>query len=707
MDCAEEIAILRKELGPLVGGEQHLAFDLLHAKLTVATAQVSAEAIGRAIARTGMQAEPWPSEAQRIGPINRRRLQTWLTAASGVLTAAGLAIHAWLAGGLGDALGSGGLTLTDGVPLPAKAAYSLAVIAGGWFIVPKAFFALRRMRPDMNLLMTVAVLGAVAIGEWFEGATVVFLFALSNALEGWSIGRARRAVEELMDLAPTTARVKQGGEEREVHAKAVEVGAFFVVRPGEKIPLDGTVLAGHSEVNQAPITGESVPVPRAPGDDVLAGTLNGSGALEVRSTRPAGETTLAKMIRLVDAARSRRAPSEQWVERFARVYTPTVMLLALLVFVVPPLALVLSWETWFYRALVLLVIACPCALVISTPISVVAALAAAARNGVLIKAGAYVEAPGRLRTIAFDKTGTLTRGESSVVALVPLGEYDETALLERAASLEARSDHPLARAIQRYADACGVAVRPAAGVRSIPGKGLAGNIEKKLFWLGSHRYLEERGQETPEVHDRLEAMSRAGRTVIVVGNEEHVCGLIAVSDRLRPEAREALAELRQLGIDHQIMLTGDNQGTARAIARELGLDDVRADLLPADKLEAIERLALDAGQVAMVGDGVNDAPAMGRATLGIAMGSAGSDAAIESADIALMSDDLRKLPWIVRHSRRTLRVIHQNIVFVLGVKLLVLGLATMGVATLWMAIAADMGASLLVIANGLRLLRGR
>lgn len=707
MDCAEEVAILKKELGPLVGGEEHLAFDLLHGKLTVLAEGVPAGAIGAAVARTGMTAEPWLGSVQRDGKNQRRRrFQSVLTAASGLFTAAGLGTHAVLAGGVGRALGGEGLALAEAVPLGAKILYLLAIVAGGWLIAPKAWLALRRLRPDMNLLMTVAVFGAVGIGEWLEAATVAFLFAISNALETWSVGRARRAVEALMDLSPTTARVKSAaGAEQELLAELVPVGAIFVVRPGEKIPLDGTIVAGGTEVNQAPITGESALVPKEPGDVVLAGTVNGSGALEVRSTRPAGETTLAKMIRLVEEARSRRSPSEQWVERFARVYTPAVMVLALLVLVIPPLVFAGAWETWLYRALVLLVIACPCALVISTPVSVVAALAAAARNGVLIKGGIYVEAPARLRAIAFDKTGTLTCGEPSVVEVVPLAEHDEGQLLERAAALEARSEHPLAKAILRYATARGAEIRPAVDVRAIPGKGVAGSFDGKLFWLGSHRYLEERGQEVPAVHDRLEAMSSAGRTVVVVGNDDHVCGLIAVADGLRPEARDTLAELRRLGIAHLIMLTGDNAGTAHAIAQEVGLDEVRAELLPADKVEAVERLVADLERVAMVGDGVNDAPAMSRATLGIAMGSAGSDAAIESADIALMADDLGKLPWLVRHSRRTLRVIRQNIVFALGVKLVVFALASLGLATLWMAIAADMGASLLVIGNGLRLLR--
>ncbi len=508
-----------------------------------------------------------------------------------------------------------------------------------------------------------------------------------------------------MDLSPTTARVKSCcGEEREIEAAEVPVGALLVIHSGEKVPLDGTVVEGRSEVDQAPITGESVPVPKTEGDEVFAGTINGSGVLEVRSTRAADDTTLANIIRLVEQAQSRRSPSEQWVEKFARVYTPAVMALALAVAMVPPLALAAPWGDWLYRALVLLVIACPCALVISTPVSIVAALAAAARSGVLIKGGVFIEAPAHLAAIAFDKTGTLTEGEPSVVEVVPFAEHDETQLLASAAALEARSEHPLARAVLRYAEQQGVGVAAAEDVRTMPGQGVRGRFGDKIFWLGSHRYLEERGQETPEVHEMLERMSDAGRTIVVVGNDAHVCGFIAVADGVRPEARETLAALHREGL-HLVMLTGDNRGTARAIGRRAGIDDVRAELLPLDKVETVEQLVERHGAVAMVGDGVNDAPAMARATLGIAMGSAGSDAAVEAADIALMSDDLSKLPWLVRHSRRTLGVIHQNVVFALGVKLAVFALATLGLATLWMAIAADMGASLLVIANGLRLLR--
>ena len=706
LDCAEEVAVLKRELGPLVG-EESLAFDVLQGKLTVAGDSATQEELEAAVARTGMRAEPWRSTAEKDGERTRHRtLQGFLTLVSGAAMAAGFATHAVLAGSFVEALGHHGGHADEGVPWLARLIYALAIVTGAWTIFPKALFALRRLRPDMNLLMTVAVAGAVGIGEWFEAATVAFLFALSNALEAWSVGRARRAVESLMDLSPSTARVREpSGEERVLPASEVAVGTLLLVHPDEKIPLDGRVTSGTSEVDQAPITGESQPVAKAVGDEVFAGTVNGSGVLEVEATRAAEDTTLAHIVRLVEEARSKRAPSERWVERFARIYTPVVMGLALAVAVLPPLLLAGAWEVWFYRALVLLVIGCPCALVISTPVSVVASLTSAARHGILVKGGAFIELPARLRAIAFDKTGTLTRGEPAVVEVVPLAEHDEAELLARAVALEARSPHPIARAILRYAREKGVSAQPAAEVQAIPGKGVGGFFEGKPFWLGSHRYLEERGQETPRIHEQLEGMSDAGRSVVVVGNESHVCGFIAVADGPRPEAREVVAALRRQGIGRLLLLTGDNHGTAAAVAREAGLDDVGSELLPADKVAAVEALTKTYGEVAMVGDGVNDAPAMARASLGIAMGSAGSDAAIESADIALMADDLTKLPWLVRHSHRTLAIIRQNIVFALGLKVAVFALATVGYASLWMAIAADMGASLLVIANGLRLLK--
>ncbi|HMP04427.1 MAG TPA: heavy metal translocating P-type ATPase [Gemmatales bacterium] len=707
MDCAEEVAVLKRAVGPVVGGEDRLGFDILNGKMAVTRGPVSAEAVVRAVAATGMRAEVWQGDEpisdqarfwQRLGRVV-------LTGVSGLCSLAGFLSHVWIAGNVQAALGSEGMGLAHEVPLVAKAFYTLGILAGAWYVLPKAWYAARRLRPDMNLLMTVAVLGAAAIGEWFEAAVVAFLFAVSLTLESWSVGRARRAIAALMDLTPTLARVRrQDGGEEEVRPEQVAVGTAYLVRPGEKLPLDGRVLRGTSDVNQAPITGESVPVAKQPGDAVFAGTINGNGALEVECTKPVQDTTLARIIRMVGEAQSRRSPSEQWVEKFARVYTPFVMCVSLAVLLVPPLLFGGTWSEWLYRSMVLLVIACPCALVISTPVSIVAALAAAARNGVLVKGGVYVEAPARLEAIAFDKTGTLTQGRPSVVEVVPLNGHSESELLERAAAMEVHSDHPLATAIVAYAKDRGVPIVPAEDFQIIQGKGATARVHGKQFWLGSHRYLEERGQETEEVHQRLEAMSAAGRTVVALGNEEHVCGFIGLADAVRPTAKATLEALRSVGVRHLVMLTGDNHGTAQAIARETGVDEVHAELLPEDKVTRMEALVAKYGNVAMVGDGVNDAPALGRATVGVAMGAAGSDAAIETADIALMSDDLSKLPWLVRHARRTLAVVRQNIAFSLAVKGVFVALTFVGYTSLWAAIAADMGASLLVIFNGLRLL---
>lgn len=706
LDCAEEVEALRREIGPLVGGADYLVFDILNGKMSVTlnADATSPEAIQAAVARTGMRAEEWRAEQSPISSADeqRRRVQTALTAASGGFVLLGLVLHVWLAGSIGAAFGEG---VGHVVPVLAMTAYGAAIVLGGRYVVVKAWYALRRLRPDMNLLMTVAVIGALAIGDWLEAATVAFLFALSLALEGWSVGRARRAIAALLDLAPPIARIRDSsGVEREVLAIDVPVGSRFIVKPGERVPLDGRVVAGVSAVNQAPITGESIPAPKQPDAEVFAGTINGEGAIEVESTKLAGDTTLAHIIKLVEAAQGRRSRAEQWVEKFARVYTPAVMALAVGVALLPPL-LAGGWADWFYRALVLLVIACPCALVISTPVSIVAALAAAARAGVLVKGGAFIELPGRLRAVAFDKTGTLSEGRPVVLAVKPFNGHSEDELLARAAALEARSGHPLARAITEFATARGVAPAPAEDVQVLPGKGVTGKFQGRSFWLGSHRYLEERAQESPELHKQAETLQREGRTVVVIGNEAHVCGLVAIADTIRPETSVALRALRDAGIGHLVMLTGDNRATAESIGREAGIDEIQADLLPADKVSAIEALVARHGIVAMVGDGVNDAPAMASASLGIAMGAAGSDAAIEAADIALMGDDLSKLPWLVAHSRRTLSIIRQNIGFSLAVKVAFALLTFVGLASLWGAIAADMGASLLVVANGLRLLR--
>lgn len=706
MDCAEEVAVLRRELGSLVGGEQNLTFDVLQGRLTVSGSRPDASAITEAVRRTGMRAELWQVE-NTTAPTPSRAWngRTIATVASGVLTVAGFATHAALNGGVAAALGSEGLGATATIPLIARVLYMGAVLSGAWFVLPKAWYSLRRLRPDMNLLMTIAVVGAIGIGEWFEAATVSFLFALSLALESWSVGRARRAVEALMKIAPESVGVVlPDGTSQATPSAQVAVGTIFRVPPGERIGLDGTVTQGVTEVNQAPITGESLPVSKETGSAVFAGTINGNGVIEVRSTKIASDTTLAHVIRLVAESQGRRAPAEQWVNRFAQIYTPVVFAIAILVATIPPLAFQQAWGVWLYQALVLLVLGCPCALVISTPVSIVAGLAAAARNGVLVKGGLALELPARLKAIAMDKTGTLTEGKPAVAKVVALNGHTEQELLERAGALEASSEHPLARAICEYVTSRGLRPEHARDFTLIPGKGATAILDGRLFWLGSHRFLEERGQETPEVHSLLDELSKTGHSVVVIGNETHVCGFIALADRLRPGVREVLAATHALGIAHVVMLTGDNEGTARTIAKQAGIDEVHSELLPADKVTVMESLVDKYGVVAMIGDGVNDAPAMARSSLGIAMGAIGSDAAIEAADVALMADDLHQLPWLIAHSRRTVSIIRQNIILSLAVKFIFVVLAFSGHASLWAAIAADMGVSLLVIFNGLRLL---
>jgi Cd2+/Zn2+-exporting ATPase len=706
MDCAEEAEALRQAVGPLVGGAERLGFDVLNGKMFVTASPdgVTPDAICAAVARTGMSAEPWATAARGHTDDPRlRRVRAITTLASGMLVLVGVLLHRWQADSWREVFAEGA---GRSPPWPALGAYAAAIVLGGRMVVMKAWYAARRLRPDMNLLMTVAVAGAVIIGDWLEAATVAFLFAVSLALEGWSVGRARKAIAALLDLAPPEARVVgPEGIEQTVLAADVAVGATLVIRPGERIPLDGRVVAGSSGVDQATITGESLPVPKGPGADVFAGTINGEGVLRIETTRRAEDTTLARIIQMVEAAQSRRSQAEQWVERFARIYTPAVMALALAAAVLPPLVLGGGWGSWFYRALVMLVIACPCALVISTPVSIVAGVAAAARAGVLVKGGAFLELPGRLRAVAFDKTGTLTLGEPRVLGIYPVNDHTEVQLLERAAALEAHSTHPLARAISEYARARGVVPAPAEDVQMRPGQGITGRFDGRSFWLGSHRYLEARAQETPALHQMAEEIQRQGRTVVVIGSEAYVCGLIAIADAVRPAAGPALRALRNAGVEALVMLTGDNRATAESVAAEVGITELRAELLPAEKVAVVEDLKSRYGAVGMVGDGVNDAPAMATASVAIAMGAAGSDAAIETADIALMSDDLSKLPWLIHHSRRTLAVIRQNIALSLVVKLAVLLLTFAGLASLWVAIAADMGASLLVVANGLRLLR--
>jgi len=703
MDCAEEVAILKRALSGVVA-EDSLTFDVLAGRMHVRQA-VDVASVIDAVSATGMRAEIWSDDRASADPRKGPTARDLLAAVSIVATVAGFATHASIDGATA-AIGSEGAGIAHHVPWAARAIYLVAVGTGLWVVLPKAWFSLRSLRPDMNLLMTVAVAGAIAIGEWFEAATVSSLFALSLALEAWSVGRARRAVEALMRLAPDTVRVAGPDDStRDVDPSTVAVGTHFTVLPGERIGLDGRVESGRTEVDQAQITGESVPVEKAAGDEVFAGTINGSGAIEVTSTRPAGETTLARIVKQVADSQANRSVSERFVERFARVYTPAVFAAALIVATIPPLLFGGAWSDWTYRSLVLLVIGCPCALVISTPVAIVASLAASARQGVLLKGGRVAELPAALAVVALDKTGTLTRGRPTVVEVVALAGHTEPELLARAAALERLSTHPIATAIVAHADEHCPERLEATDVVAIHGNGVEGRIGDQSFWLGSHRWLEERGQEEPHHHERLNAMAAMGRSVVVVGNEEHVCGLIAVADQVRPESRPALAALRDAGVKSIVMLTGDNRGTAETVGAEVGADFVESELLPEDKVAAVERFEREIGPVAMIGDGVNDAPALARATLGVAMGAAGTDVAIETADVALMSDDLSKLAWLIEHSKATLRVIRWNTVLALGIKAIFVVLTFAGMATLWGAVAADMGASLLVVANALRLLR--
>lgn len=706
LDCVEEVSILSKVVGPALGGAEHIAFDVINARMTVldSAEQIPDARIIDLVAGTGMTASIWYADDATAAQAAHLAKQKWFTLLSGGFWAAGFIWHI-VESGMGGALGLFSGHGEAAMPIQEAALFGFAILFGVWLVAPKSWSSARRLSPDMNLLMVVAVAGAVGLGEYFEAATVAFFFSLSLYLESWSVGRARNAVSALLDLAPPTARVlKDDGSEADIPAAEVQVGARFIVRGGDRIALDGEVIDGAGAVDQAPITGESALVPKEAGDEVYAGTINGEGTLTVRATKLATDTVLSKIIRMVGDAHSKRAEVEQWVAKFARIYTPIVMVLAIAIAVLPTLVLGGDWNYWFYNALVLLVIACPCALVISTPVSIVAALASSARAGVLIKGGAYVEAPGRTTALAMDKTGTITMGEPEVAAIYPLGDTSASDLLTLAGALEARSSHPLARAILGKAEADGIVVKAAEDTRTVPGRGLEGRVDGKDVWLGSDRFAEEKGLGATipsELRDRIEG---AGSTLVAVGDASGVKGILELRDRIRPDAKGIVARLHSQGVKKIIMLTGDNERTARAVAVEVGIEEVRAELLPEDKVTAIEELVAEHTMVAMIGDGVNDAPAMARAHYGIAMGAVGSDAAIETADIALMTDDIGKVPWLIGHSRRTMSIIRQNISISLATKALFVGLTAFGMASMWGAIAADVGVSLLVVANALRLL---
>ena len=582
--------------------------------------------------------------------------------------------------------------------------FFLSIIVGGYSLFNKGLRNLVTFTFDMNTLMTIAVIGAAIIGEWVEGAVVVILFAISEALERFSMDKARQSISSLMDIAPKEALIKRNGEEMTVHVSDIRVGDTMIVKPGQKLAMDGTVTKGLSTINQAAITGESVPVTKDIDDEVFAGTLNEEGLLEVKVTKRAEDTTIAKIIHLVEEAQAEKAPSQKFVDRFAAYYTPAVIVLAILVMIVPPLTMGASWEQWIYLGLATLVVGCPCALVVSTPVAVVTAIGNAARNGVLIKGGIHLEEAGGLKAIAFDKTGTLTMGTPAVTDIVTFSRSEHD-LLSLAASLEKSSQHPLASAIMRKAKDEQITIQDVFEFQSITGKGVVASIDDVRYYAGSPDLFKELNIElTNSSRDVIDHLQTDGKTVMVFGTDQGIEGLIAVADEVRPVAKSVLQDLNQMGID-TVMLTGDNERTATAIGKQTGVTKVESKLLPEDKLNHIHRLREGKKRIAMVGDGVNDAPALAAANLGIAMGGAGTDTALETADIALMSDDLSKLPFTVHLSRKALRIIKQNISFSLGLKALALLLVIPGWLTLWIAILADMGATLLVTANSLRLMR--
>lgn len=562
----------------------------------------------------------------------------------------------------------------------------------------------------MKTLMTIAIIGAAIIGEWSEGALVVILFAISEALETFSMDKARQSIRSLMDIAPKEALIRRNGKEISIPVDDIVIGDIMIVKPGQKIAMDGVVVGGTSAVNQAAITGESVPVAKTVQDEVFAGTLNAEGLLEVEVTKRVDDTTIAKIIHLVEEAQAERAPSQAFVDRFAKYYTPAIMLVALLVAIVPPLLFNGDWDAWVYQGLAVLVVGCPCALVISTPVSIVTAIGNAAKNGVLIKGGVYLEETGALKAIAFDKTGTLTKGVPVVTDYEVISDdsLDKNQLLSIITALEYRSQHPLASAIMKKADEEQLLYQELIvdDFSSITGKGIKGRVNGTLYYVGSPKLFEEVSQGIDKsVEQRITALQNQGKTVMVAGKESQVLALVAVADEVRESSREVVNRLHELGISQTIMLTGDNKGTAKAIGEYVGVKSIQSELLPQDKLDYIKELRNKYGKVAMVGDGVNDAPALASATVGIAMGGAGTDTALETADIALMADDLKKLPFTIRLSRKALTIIKQNITFSLTIKLLALLLVIPGWLTLWIAIFADMGATLLVTLNGLRLLR--
>ncbi|WP_283204922.1 heavy metal translocating P-type ATPase [Chitinivorax sp. B] len=686
MDCPTEEALIRQRLQTM-SGIQQLQFNLMQRVLTVHHQPDQLEAILVEIKQLGFSATVQQVASQSV-PVEVAK-PWWPLVISGVAALSAEAV--------------GWLGVTASWVAPALAL--LAVLTAGLTTYQKGWVALKNRNLNINALMSIAVTGALLIGQWPEAAMVMFLFAVAERIEARSLDRARQAIRGLMQLTPEQALVKQSDDSWiKMSAEHITLGSVVRVAPGERVALDGVIVDGQSTVDQAPITGESLPVEKCMGDTVFGGTINQSGSFDYQVTAAAGNTMLARIIHAVEAAQGARAPTQRFVDQFSRVYTPAVFAIALAVAVLPPLIADGVWFDWVYRALVLLVIACPCALVISTPVTIVSGLAAAAKHGILVKGGGYLEAGRTLTWLALDKTGTLTHGRPAQTDFVAIGEDGVDQYRQWASSLANRSDHPVSQAITRQAAQDKVVPLPVEQFQALPGQGVRGEIAGQLYYLGNHHLVESLNICSPVLEAKLDVLERQGKTVVLLCRPEGVLALFAVADTVKDTSREAIAELHQLGVK-TLMLTGDNPHTAAVIGQQVGMDDVRGNQLPIDKQAAIQALCDQRQVVGMVGDGINDAPALAQAHIGFAMGAAGTDTAIETADVALMDDDLRKIPRFIRLSRDTAFILRQNIVLALGIKAVFLGLTIMGQGTMWMAVFADMGASLLVVFNGLRLLR--
>lgn len=702
LDCAEEVALLRRQLGSRAGVHE-LTFDVVKAKMVVThnPAVIRQREIEDAIHCTGMRAEAWRPEPEGGLPLLRKHSRALLTALSGV--SLGIAVGAdFLQSNLTLLEWLGGETEPSAGP---ALLYGLAVAFGYGPSLPKLAGSIRGRRTDLSVPMAVSLTGAGFLGEWSEAGTLAFLFSLAGLLETWSLRKAQSSVAALLNLSPAEATVIHHDHEHRMPVDRVAVGERLRVRPGERIPCDGVVVAGESAVDQAIITGEAAAVEKRPGDKVYAGTLNELGSLEVRTTSLASDTALARIVRMVEGAQHRRAPSEQFVERFARYYTPAILAVAVAVALLPPLIAGASAAKWFYQGMVVLLISCPCALVVSTPVTIVSALASAARRGVLVKGGAFLEEAAQLRAVAFDKTGVLTMGQPKVRSFHPVNGKPALEILESLAGLELHSEHPLGAAIVDYARERGIEPRNVDRFHARCGRGAEAEIGAETFWAGNWRFCEEKRLGRANLaRQQIQAIEDASHTAVLCGTNREVWAIVGLTDPLRERAREAVNELRSLGVTQMTILTGDNQRTAASVGREVGIADVRSEMLPDQKLAAIEEMRRGPGAVAMVGDGINDAQAMAAASIGVALAGRSTDLTLETADVVLSSGDLGGLPFLLRHARRAVRVIRQNVWIAIGLKVAFLVLAMAGAATLWMAIVADMGATILVTINGLRLL---